>query len=83
MATPAEKESFSSIILKKTKEHGVNVIEAIMDHCETTGIEIEVAATLLNEELYQKMEKQAKVSNLLKKDLPPPVPVKKKKGKKK
>lgn len=81
MATPSEKEIFSALIENRISEQKITVIEAIMDYCETSGLEVELAATLLNDALKEKLEYQSRRSNLLKKD-PQPTSVKKK-GKKK
>lgn len=76
MATPTEKEQFSAIITRACKLTNITIIEAIMDYCESNSLEVEVAATLLNDELKAKLERQAKKSNLLK-----PEPKKKRKKK--
>jgi hypothetical protein len=43
-----------------------NYIEAIVDHCKNTGLEIEVAATLINSNLKSKIEANAMDNNMLK-----------------
>jgi hypothetical protein len=71
MATPSEKEAFSIIIAKKVANEKITVLEAIMDYCELTHMEVEVAATLLNDSLKQALEFEAQKGNLLKKTKPP------------
>jgi hypothetical protein len=43
-----------------------NYIEAIVEYCKTTGLEIEVAATLVNANLKSKLEGNAMDNNMLK-----------------
>lgn len=77
MATPNEKLTFSTRIQRNAAEHCSTIMEAIMEYCETTGLEVEVAATLLTDELKEIMTGEANRLNLLKKEKP------KKKSKKK
>lgn len=79
MATPTEKENFSSKIKVRVEAENIGILEAIMDECETTGLEVELAATLLNDELKTKLASEAAMFNLIKKD----PPLAKKKTKKK
>lgn len=76
MATPAEKESFSLGIERRIQMSNVSIMEAIMDFCEVTGLEVEVAASLLTDPLKVKLAEQVRVLHLLKKDVPPPAPAK-------
>ena len=41
-------------------------IEAIVEHCKNTGLELEVAATLVNANLKAKIENNAMDNNMLK-----------------
>jgi putative aminopeptidase FrvX len=43
-----------------------NYIEAIVEYCKQTGLEIEVAATLINANLKKKLENNAMDLNMLK-----------------
>ena len=43
-----------------------NYIEAIVEYCKETGLEIEVAATLINQNLKAKIENDAMDNNMLK-----------------
>lgn len=43
-----------------------NYIEAVVEYCKQTGLEIEVAATLCNANLKAKLENDAMDNNLLK-----------------
>lgn len=42
-------------------------IEAIIDHCESTGMEIEVAKTLISHALKAKLREEAQNANLIRK----------------
>jgi hypothetical protein len=41
-------------------------LEAIVEYCKKTGLEVEVAATLVNSNLKTKIESQAMENNMLK-----------------
>lgn len=56
MTSKAEKDSFSEVILEMSKQHGITHMEAILHHCEKSGLEVEVAATLVNAALKTKLE---------------------------
>lgn len=59
MATKEEKHNFSLQIEILAEKLKVSYIEAITHHCEETGLEVELAATLLNESLKSKIEDEA------------------------
>lgn len=59
MPTKDEKNNFSMIIESMVQKLKVSYIEAITVHCEKTGLEIEVAATLINDSLKSKIECEA------------------------
>lgn len=67
MATPTEKEKFSNKINARVEAEKIGILEAIMDECETTGLEVELAATLLNDEMKTKLAVEATTFKLLKK----------------
>jgi hypothetical protein len=81
MTTKEEREEFSIKIENRVKEHHVSFMEAIVDHCEETGLEIEIAATLLNKTIKLKIEEEAKLLKCL--SLKKPKKKSKKKSKKK
>jgi Phage late-transcription coactivator len=66
MPTPEERDIFSRKISTICLRESVTVMEAIMDQCEKTGLEVEVAATLLNSDLKDKLEKEARTLHCLK-----------------
>lgn len=58
--------SFAFEIEKLVSSTDYNYIEAIVEYCKTTGLEIEVAASLINQNLKSKIENDAIEKNLLK-----------------
>lgn len=59
MATKEEKYNFSMQIENLANRLNITYLEAIAHHCEETGLEIEVAATLVNDILKGKLETEA------------------------
>lgn len=59
MATKDEKHNFSLQIEMLAVKLNVSYIEAITHHCEMTGLEIEMAATMINESLKSKIQSEA------------------------
>jgi hypothetical protein len=59
MASKEEKNQFSCMIETMALRHGISYLEAILDHCEKTGLEVEVAGTLVNASLKAKLEEEA------------------------
>lgn len=66
MPTKDEMAKFAEAIEDIVTKTDYNYIEAIVHHCETTGLEIEVAATLINPNLKSKIRCVAMDFNLLK-----------------
>lgn len=66
MPTKDEMAKFARSIEHLVATSGLNYIEAIVDHCKATGLEIEVAATLINANLKAKIEANAMDNNMLK-----------------
>lgn len=60
MPTKDEKNNFSLQIEGVVTRHGLTYIEAITHHCESIGLEVEIAATLLNEVVKAKIEVEAR-----------------------
>jgi hypothetical protein len=61
---------FAKEIDQLVSETDYNYIEAIVNYCKTTGLEIEVASTLVNANLKAKLESDAMDNNLLKNKSP-------------
>ena len=65
MPTKDEMVKFAKAIDELVAETDYNYIEAIVEYCKTTGLEIEVAATLINTNLKAQIESDAMDLNLL------------------
>lgn len=59
MATKDEKNEFSLKIEKIVSTLQISYIDAITHYCEQTGLEVEIAATLLNETIKSKIQCEA------------------------
>ena len=66
MPTKDERAKFAKSIEGLVANTDYNYIEAIIEHCRQTGLEIEVAATLCNSNLKAKLENDAMDNNMLK-----------------
>lgn len=66
MPTKDEMVKFAKAIETLVAETGYNYIEAIVEYCKETGLEIEVAASLCNSNLKSKLENHAMDNNMLK-----------------
>lgn len=66
MPTKDEQKKFSYAIDSLVANTNYNYIEAILEYCKQTGLEVEVAATLINKSLKKKIENQAMENNMLK-----------------
>lgn len=67
MPTRDEIKKFSMMIEKLVIEHRLGYMDAICHHCKETGLEIEVAATLISPALKSKIKEEAQDNNMLKK----------------
>jgi len=66
MPTKDEMAKFAKAIDALVAKTDLNYIEAIIEHCKETGLEIEVAASLVNANLKAKLANDAIDLNLLK-----------------
>jgi hypothetical protein len=66
MPTKDEMKKFAMAIESMVANTDYNYIEAIVEYCKTTGLEIEVAASLINQNLKSKIELNAMDNNMLK-----------------
>jgi hypothetical protein len=66
MPTKEEMKTFSVEIDRFVSERNINHLEAIIEYCSETGLEMEVAATLINSNLKSKIELLASDLNMLK-----------------
>lgn len=65
MPTKEEMMKFAKAIEQLVMNTDYNYIEAIAEYCKSTGMEIELAATLVNSNLKSKIESNAQDLNLL------------------
>jgi hypothetical protein len=67
MPSKDEIKQFSNLIEELTREEKLGFMDAICHHCKETGLEIEVAATLISAALKAKIREEAQEFNMLKK----------------
>jgi hypothetical protein len=67
MPTKDEIKDFSMMIEELCIELRCNRMDAILHHCKSTGLEIEVASTLISSALKAKIKEEAQENNMLKK----------------
>jgi len=66
MPTKDEMKKFAFAIDSMVANTDYTYLEAIIEYCKQTGLEVEVAATLINSSLKIKIESQAMDNNQLK-----------------
>jgi hypothetical protein len=67
MPTKNEISEFSDMIGKLSFMLGTSHMDAIVHHCESTGMEIDVVSTLISPALKAKIREEAEDLNLMKK----------------
>lgn len=67
MPTKNEISEFSDMIGKLSYVLGSSHMDAIVHHCETTGMEINVASSLVSPALKAKIREEAEDLNLMRK----------------
>jgi hypothetical protein len=60
MPTREEKDQFSLMIEERAIKLSVTHMDAIIDYCSKSGMEVEVAASLLNTTIKSKIELEAR-----------------------
>lgn len=73
MPTKNEISDFSELINNLADELRITRMEAIIHHCETTGMEVDVASSLVSSALKSKLREEAQELNLLKKTAKLPI----------
>jgi hypothetical protein len=73
MASRDEIKDFSILIEKLATDNRLGLMDAICHHCKETGLEIEVAATMISSALKAKIREEAQELNLLKKSSKLPI----------
>jgi hypothetical protein len=67
MPTKDEIRDFSLKIEEIANTHNIHCMDAIVQHCDTVGIEVEIAATLISQHLKARIKEEAESINLIKK----------------
>jgi hypothetical protein len=75
MPTKDEMKKFAFAIDSMVANTDYTYLEAIIEYCKQTGLEVEVAATLINSSLKIKIESQAMDNNQLKVKSPNKLPI--------
>lgn len=73
MPTKTEINDFSELISTLSYTMGGTHMDAIIHHCEQTGMEVDVASTLISSALKAKIREEAQELNLLKKSAKLPI----------
>jgi len=73
MPTKDEIKNFSVLVEKLASDERLGLMDAICHHCKETGLEIEVAATLISSALKAKIREEAQSLNLIKKSSKLPI----------
>ena len=68
MPTKDEMKDFSLLIEKLAIDLRCSHIDAIIEHCKKTGLEIEVASTMVSPKLKSLIRDEAHGQNMLKKE---------------
>jgi hypothetical protein len=59
MPTREEKNNFSTIVMTRAEKLNTDCMDAMITYCDEIGLEVEVAAGLVNDVLLSKLEQQA------------------------
>ena len=73
MPTKDEIKQFSMMVEKLATDEKLGLMDAICHHCKETGLEVEVAATLISSALKAKIKEEAQNLNLIKKSSKLPI----------
>lgn len=73
MPTRDEIKKFSMMIEELAAQKRIGLMDAICHHCKESGLEVEVAATLVSSALKAKIKEEAQSLNLIKKSSKLPI----------
>jgi len=73
MPTKNEISEFSMKVAEMAEKSNLTIMDAIVGYCEQTGMEIDVASTLVSSALKSKLREEAQELNLLKKSAKLPI----------
>jgi hypothetical protein len=73
MPTKNEIAEFSDLIAIAAVQWKLTIMDTVVAHCESSGMEVDVASTLLSSALKAKIREEAQELNLLKKTAKLPI----------
>jgi thymidine kinase len=73
MPTREEIKNFSMLIEKVAASEKIGLMDAICHYCKDSGLEVEIAATLISSALKAKIKEEAQSLNLIKKSSKLPI----------
>lgn len=73
MPSREEIKEFSGLIEKLATDKNLGYMDAICHYCKETGLEVEVAATLISSAFKAKIKEEAEGLNLMKKSSKLPI----------
>jgi hypothetical protein len=73
MPTRDEIKEFSMLIEQMATDKKLGLMDAICHYCKETGLEVEVAATLISSALKARIKEEAQELNLIKKSSKLPI----------
>ena len=73
MPTKNEIAEFSDLIAIAAVQWKLTIMDTVVAHCESSGMEVDVASTLLSSALEAKIREEAQELNLLKKTAKLPI----------
>ena len=73
MPTKKEIAEFSDLIAIAAVQWKLTIMDTVVAHCESSGMEVDVASTLLSSALKAKIREEAQELNLLKKTAKLPI----------
>lgn len=67
---PHEDEilTFSRLIEQTSLDERIDLLDSICHHCEQTGLEFEIASSLISQALKDKIREQSIIMNLIKRE---------------
>lgn len=66
-ATKEEQRKFSELISNLASDKRIGFMDAVLLHCQETGFEVELAASLLTPPIKAKISEEAQAMNMIKK----------------
>ena len=68
-----EIQNFSTLIEDMAKNLGISRLDAILHHCEESGLELEVASKLISTPLKSRIREESEKDNLIKRSSKLPI----------